>query len=49
MIAHQQIYGKKFFTDEATISRDGITNTRYSNKLALKNTIETKEFYFQLY
>lgn len=47
LIAHQQLRGRILFTDEATFTRDGITNTRNSHSWALENPFETTETHFQ--
>jgi hypothetical protein len=47
LIGHQQLCGQILFTDEATFTRDGITNNRNSHSWALENPFETTETHFQ--
>ena len=47
LIAHPQLCRKIMFTDEATFTRDGITNTRNSHSWAIENPFQTRETHFQ--
>lgn len=47
LIGQQQLSGQILFTDEATFTRDGITNTRNSHSWALENPFATTETHFQ--